>query len=239
MTQREGLSVENLVIAYPGFSADYSLRVEAGALCALIGPSGGGKTTLLLAIAGFEAPVGGALRFAGADLLGVAPARRPVTILFQENNLFPHLSAYDNAALGVNPGLRLGAEQRARVTQALARVGLAGKEGRRPAELSGGERQRAALARALVREKPLLLLDEPFSGLDPGLRRGMLALVDDLRRETGMSVLMSLHTPEDMTGAADTAAFIEDGRVALTGPPDILLARRSHAGLNAYLGRAA
>ena len=239
MTPHEGLSVKNLALAYPGFSADYSLRVEAGSLCALIGPSGGGKTTLLLAIAGFEAPVSGALRFAGADLLPLAPARRPVTVLFQENNLFPHLSAFDNAGLGISPGLRLTKAQRGRVMQALARVGLTEKVGRRPEELSGGERQRAALARALVREKPLLLLDEPFSGLDPGLRRGMLALVDDLRRETGMTVLMSLHTPEDMIGTADAAAFIEDGRVALTGPPDILMARRDHAGLNAYLGRAA
>ena len=235
---REGLRAESLVLAYPGFVTDYCLDVPAGALCALIGPSGGGKTTLLLAAAGFETPASGALRFAGEDILALEPARRPVTILFQENNLFPHLSAFDNAALGVDPGLRLSAAQRAAVTGALARVGLSGKETRRPHELSGGERQRAALARALVRRRPLLLLDEPFSGLDPGLRRGMLALVDELRREAGMSVLMSLHTPEDMIGVADTAAFIENGRVALSGAPRELLARRGHAGLDAYLGRA-
>ena len=233
-----GLTIDALALRYPGFDANYSLHVPRGALCALIGPSGGGKTTLLNAIAGFEAPVAGRLDFGGASLLGKAPSLRPVTVLFQEHNLFPNLTAFRNVGIGLDPGLRLSRAQSAAVDDALNRVGLAGKAGRLPSELSGGERQRVALARALARDKPLLLMDEPFSGLDPGLRKDMLALTDALRNERGTTVLLSLHTPEDMLGVADIAAFVTAGRVALTGEPRALLRDPQDAGLRAYLGLA-
>ena len=234
-----GLDVAGLNLRYADFAAQYDLVVPRGALCALIGPSGGGKTTLVNAIAGFERPVSGALRFGGRSLLGLAPHLRPMTILFQDHNLFPNLDAFANVAIGLDPGLRLTAAQRDKARQALERVRLADKAARLPAELSGGERQRVALARALVRDRPLLLMDEPFSGLDPGLRRDMLALTDVLRRERGTTVLLSLHTPEDMLGVADMAAFVDAGRVALTGPPRDLLKEPSNPALRAYLGLAA
>src|SRR6185295_3214057 len=107
---------------------------------------------------------------------------------------------------------RLDATAKASVEDALARVGLPKLGERRPAELSGGQRQRVAIARALVRGRPLMLLDEPFGGLDPGLRAEMITLVDDLRRDEGLTVLVSIHTPEDL-GAADLMAFVADGRV--------------------------
>ena len=232
----EGLVIDALALRYPGFDALYSLNVPRGALCALIGPSGGGKTTLLNAVAGFEAPVSGRLEFGGASLLGRPPHLRPMTVLFQEHNLFPNLTAFKNVGIGLDPGLRLSAAQTAQVNEALRRVGLAGKEGRLPAELSGGERQRVALARALARDRPLLLMDEPFSGLDPGLRKDMLALTDELRRERGTTVLLSLHTPEDMLGVADLAAFVTEGRVALRGEPEVMLRDPADAGLRGYLG---
>ena len=232
----EGLAVTTLALRYPGFDALYTLNVPRGALCALIGPSGGGKTTLLNAIAGFERPSSGALAFGGASMLGKAPGLRPMTVLFQEHNLFPNLTAFRNVGIGLDPGLRLSHVQIAQVHDALARVGLAGMEGRLPAELSGGERQRVALARALARDKPLLLMDEPFSGLDPGLRKDMLALTDVLRKERGTTVLLSLHTPEDMLGIADIAAFVTAGRVALTDEPRELLRDPHDARLRGYLG---
>ncbi len=231
------LEAVELTLDYPDFHAEYTLSVPAGALCGLIGPSGGGKTTLLHAIAGFEKPSRGALRFGGRDLKPLAPSERPLSILFQEHNLFPHLSAARNVGLGVDPRLRLDAAGRAAVERALARVGLAGFEDRRPAELSGGQRQRVALARALVRKRPLMLLDEPFGGLDPGLRLEMLALVDAVRREEGLTVLLSIHTPEDLAGRADLMAFVAEGRVLAHGTPDDMLRPGRAPAIDRYLGR--
>jgi thiamine transport system ATP-binding protein len=223
------LALTELSVVYADWQASFSLTVPKGAMCALIGPSGGGKTTLLNLIAGFVRPSSGTLAFEGQDLVPLAPAERPLSILFQEHNLFPHLTAADNVGLGIDPGLRLSPPQHAEIETALARVELAGLGKRRPGELSGGQRQRVALARALVRRKPLMLLDEPFSGLDPGLRFEMIALVDTLRRENDLTVLMAIHTPSDLAGVADTMAFIDEGRVLAAGPPDGILASRDPA----------
>lgn len=232
------LELRALTLSYPDFQAEFDLTVEKGALCALIGPSGGGKTTLLHAIAGFERPASGRLSFDGIDLMPLAPAQRPASILFQDHNLLPHLTAAQNVGLGLNPGLRLDERQHAEVENALVRVELAGFGARRPAELSGGQRQRVALARALVRDRPLMLLDEPFSALDPGLRREMIALVDELRREKNLTVLLSLHTPEDAAGRLDQIVFIRAGRVLLSGRPEQVLGQRGIPELDAYFGRS-
>ena len=231
------LEAVDLTLDYPDFHAEYTLAVPEGALCGLIGPSGGGKTTLLHAIAGFETPSRGVLRFGGRDLLPLGPAERPLSILFQEHNLFPHLSAARNVGLGIDPRLRLDAAGRAAVDKALARVGLGGYADRLPAELSSGQRQRVALARALVRKRPLMLLDEPFGGLDPGLRLEMLALVDEVRREEGLTALLSIHTPEDLAGRADLVAFMAEGRVLAAGPPGDVLRRGRSAAIDRYMGR--
>jgi len=231
------LEVADLTLDYSDFHARYTLDVPAGALCGLIGPSGGGKTTLLHAIAGFERPTSGALRFAGRDLLPLAPAERPLSMLFQEHNLFPHLTAAQNVGLGVDPRLRLSEAQKSEVEAALERVGLAGLGGRRPAELSGGQRQRVAIARALVRKRPLMLLDEPFGGLDPGLRREMIALVDALRRDEGLTVLVSIHTPEDLGEAADLMAFVDGGKVLAAAAPGEILAPGWQPAIDRYFGR--
>ena len=230
------LEVVDLHLDYPDFHAVYDLDVPSGALCGLIGPSGGGKTTLLHAIAGFEQPTSGTLRFGGRDLLGLSPAERPLSILFHEHNLFPHLDAAQNIGLGLDPRLRLDAAQRAEVERALERVGLSGLAARRPAELSGGQRQRVAIARALVRKRPLMLLDEPFGGLDPGLRGEMVALVDAVRRDAGMTVLVSIHTPEDLGEAADLMAFVAEGRVVAVASPEEMLRRGREPEIDSYLG---
>ena len=232
----QGLELSALTLRYPGFVACYDLAVPRGALCALIGPSGGGKTTLLNTIAGFETPQSGALLFDGQPLKTLPPHLRPVTVLFQDNNLFPNLTVTQNIGIGLDPRLRLSRAQSASVAQAVERVGLGGKGQRKPAHLSGGERQRVALARALVRDRPLLLMDEPFSGLDPGLRKDMLALTDMLRKERGTTVLLSLHTPEDMLGVADMAAFVDAGKIASQGPPRLLLNNPPQPALRRYLG---
>jgi thiamine transport system ATP-binding protein len=231
------LEMEDVRFRYEDMTMQFDLRVEAGECLALIGPSGAGKSTLLALIAGFERPASGVIRIEGQDMAGLAPARRPVTSLFQEHNLFPHLSLADNIGLGLDPGLKLDAPARAKVAQALAQVGLAGFEDRRPGQLSGGERQRAALARSLVRNKPLLLLDEPFAALGPAQRREMLDLVNALARGRGFTVLFVSHQPEDAKHAAGRTIFIEAGRILADGPSEQLFAAPG-APLAAYLGSA-
>jgi thiamine transport system ATP-binding protein len=213
------LIVDECVLEYPEFCTRYALRVPAGSLCGIVGPSGGGKTTLLNMVAGFETPKSGRLTFDGRDLLPLKPADRPVAMVFQDYNLFAHLTAEENVGLGLRPSLRLRPAERQAAEEALAAVDLAGFGRRRPGELSGGQRQRVAIARALVTRKPLLLLDEPFGALDPGLRKDMVRLVDDLRRRTGMTVLITIHTPEDLLGHADMLAFVANGEVIASGPP--------------------
>jgi thiamine transport system ATP-binding protein len=230
------LTVARLTVRYPDFTGVYDLSVPAGAIVAVIGPSGGGKTTLLHAIAGFEPVHGGSLTFDGQNLTPVPPGERPVFLLFQDNNLLPNLTAADNVGLALSPSLRLSRIQRDEVSAALASVDLAGADARFPGELSGGQRQRVALARALVARRPLLLLDEPFGALDPGLRRQMVALTARLARERGLTVLMTIHTPEDARAHADHVAFIADGHVADCGPAEAMLTPGRSAALDAFLG---
>jgi thiamine transport system ATP-binding protein len=230
------LRVEACRVEYPDFTGWYSLAVAAGSLCAVVGPSGGGKTTLLHLVAGFETPVAGTLTFAGRDLLPLKPAARPIAMVFQDHNLFPHLAARDNVGLGVRPSLRLDGAERERVAEALAAVDLAELADRRPGEMSGGQRQRVAIARALVTRKPLLLLDEPFAALDPGLRRSMIALVDALRRSRGITVVATIHTPEDIAGIADSVAFVAEGEVLAQGSPAAVLDPARDPRIAAFLG---
>jgi thiamine transport system ATP-binding protein len=230
------LSLEGVTIHHPGFHAVYQLSVEKGAFVAIIGPSGGGKTTLFNALSGFETLAGGTMRYDGDDFTHRAPAARPSAMLFQDHNLFPHLDARTNVGLGIDPGLRLSDTDWRRVHEALEQVGLAGFGQRLPGALSGGQRQRVALARALVRNKPLLLLDEPFGALDPGLRKDMMHLVDALRRARGFTVLMSLHTPDDALSFADRMIFIAEGRVQMNDAPDVVLTADAPM-IRQFLGR--
>lgn len=217
------LVIENCRLSWPDFVAEYSLTVKAGHLCAVIGPSGGGKTTLLHMIAGFETPESGTLTFGGQNLLPLAPAKRPVAIVFQDHNLFPHLNVTQNVGLGIRPSLSLTDDEKVFIEETLESVGLEGFGNRRPGEMSGGQRQRVALARALVSGRPLILLDEPFSSLDPTLRRDMILLVDEMRRKRPVTILMTIHTPEDAADVADQMAFVADGRIVASGrPADIL-----------------
>ncbi len=236
MGRRAVLEVSNLSFQYEDMTMVFDLTVPRGECLALLGPSGAGKSTLLSLIAGFETPTAGRIAIDGREVTALSPAERPVTSLFQEHNLFAHLTVFQNVGLGLDPGLRLRPDQRDAVLQALQRVGLAGLEQRLPAQLSGGQRQRVALARSLVRRRPLLLLDEPFSALDPGLRLGMLDLVDQLRIEHGLTVVLVSHNPQDALRIAARTAFLHDGRVLAEGATAELLARTEPAVLRSFLG---
>ena len=236
MIELPAIAMAGVIFRYEDMIMSFDLAVAAGEFVAVIGPSGAGKTTLLALIAGFERADAGRILISGADVTLLPPSARPVTTLFQEHNLFAHLDLAANVGLGVDPRLRLGEDDRARVSAALARVGLAGFERRLPGQLSGGERQRAALARSLVRDRPVLLLDEPFAALGPALRRDMLDLVRDIRRERRLTVLMVSHQPEDARYAADRTAFVHAGRILKLAPTADLFAAHDIAELDAYLG---
>lgn len=229
------LGLEGVRVARGGWSLAADLRVEAGAAVAVVGPSGGGKSTLLGAIAGFVPVEAGRVTWAGRDLGPLPPAARPVTLVFQEHNLFPHLSVAQNVGLGLHPGLRLTAADRAAVDRALEAVGLGGKGTRLPGELSGGERSRVALARALLRKRLLLLLDEPFAALGPALRTEMLDLVARIRAETGATLLMVSHEPRDALRIAPQTILVAEGRATGPSPTEALFAEPPPA-LRAYLG---
>jgi len=195
----------------------FSLDVDSGVPHVLLGRSGSGKSTLLNLVAGFVEPDAGDIRWEGRSLLGLAPDVRPVNTLFQHHNLFAHLSVAQNVGLGLHPGLRLSAEDRTRVHDALDEVGLAAHAKKRPPDLSGGERQRVALARCLLRRKPILLMDEPFGALDDATRHDMLALTRDVLASYTPCTIVVTHDTDDATALGARVLRLVDGEVHTDG----------------------
>ena len=202
--------------------AGASLTVESGELVALLGPSGCGKTTLLRIIAGFERPDAGEVRIGDRVVAGsrwVAPEGRRVGMVFQDYALFPHLSVADNVAFGLAGGRR---KHRARVDEVLALVGLDGYGDRFPHALSGGQQQRVAVARALAPEPEVVLLDEPWSAIDPILRGAMRAELAEILAAAGTTVVLVTHDQEEALTLADRVALMRDGRVVQVDAPERL-----------------
>ena len=229
------LTLERVLVEQDGFRLSADVALGAARVTAVIGPSGGGKSTLLNAIAGFVPLAAGRVLWEGADISALPPGDRPLSIVFQDNNLFAHLDAAQNVALGLRPSLRLDAAEKARVGAALGQAGLEGFAARKPGRLSGGQQSRVALARVLVRARPLLLLDEPFAALGPALRAEMLDLVHGLARDSGARVLMVTHDPNDARRIAGETMFVEAGVVHPPVATDALFSAPP-AGLRAYLG---
>lgn len=210
------LEIIDLCYRHPGtvtVEYRYDLAVEAGEIACLTGKSGSGKSTCLDLVAGFLQPHAGQVQIDSDDILTRTPESRPLTILFQSNNLFEHLSTAQNVALGVNTSLKLSAEEARSVEDALDRVGLRPLAGRRAGRLSGGEQQRAALARCLIRKRPVLLLDEPFGGLDQETRADMISLVRTITSEQSLAVLMVTHDFAECEQAANRHYQLGDGRI--------------------------
>ncbi len=231
------LRIDKMVFAYGDAPAmNFDLEVTNGEVLSLIGPSGSGKSTLLNLVAGFLVARSGRISVDGAAIENLPVADRPVSIVFQEHNLFPHLDLYTNVALGVEPSLRLDDRQADAVRQALARLDLEQLQRRKPGELSGGQRQRVALARALVRKRKILLLDEAFAALGPAMRGELIELVRELVREHNMVGLLVSHQPRDALLASARCAFISDGRVAACASTTELLESTDLEELRNYLG---
>ncbi|MEE8366397.1 MAG: ATP-binding cassette domain-containing protein [Gammaproteobacteria bacterium] len=233
------LEIEALRYQFPGGDSgnmQFDLSVSAGEVLSLIGPSGSGKTTLLNLIGGFLKPDSGRIHVDGEAIEQLPPGQRPVSIVFQQHNLFPHLDLYTNVALGVNPSLKLSTEQDRLIEDAIDALGLTGLEKRKPGELSGGQQQRIALARALVRERKVLLLDEAFAALGPALREELIGLVKTLVQHKKIAALLVSHQPRDALIASDRTAFVSDGRIIALQPTRQLLEKPDLVEVRNYLG---
>lgn len=199
------LEINNIRFAYQPGDRPWCFRfsVEAGQCIAIVGASGSGKSTLLGLLAGFLEPATGEILWNGSVLNSLPPWERPMTSVFQEHNLFEHLNVETNVGLGIHPGMKLSKAQNQAITDGLARVGLQGMEKRMPAELSGGQRQRIALLRAMLRNQPVLLLDEPLTGLDVDTRKNIRDMLLELKA-SGTTIVLASHDEEDRRVLADS-----------------------------------
>ena len=198
---------------------ELSLRVEPGSLTAVVGPSGGGKTTVLKLVAGLVPTAAGDVWFGDERMTAVAAEKRGVAMVFQKPLLFPHMSVGENVAFGLSMRGWPAAQRRAAAEDALRMVQLAGFSPRKPNELSGGQEQRVTLARALVTQPRVLLLDEPLSALEEGLRAEMRALVRELQRRLAITTIFVTHDQREACEIGDQVALLLDGRIAQAGPP--------------------
>ena len=193
------LSIKDLQYQYKNANDTYTydLEVQPSEIVAILGQSGSGKSTLLDIVAGFIEPSSGSVKLESQELLGLSVEKRPITILFQSHNLFEHLTVQKNILLGVNKALKDSIEEVEKVQAILKEVGLEAHEHKLASELSGGQQQRVALARVLIRREPILLLDEPFTGLDEATRLEMLDLVQKITVEHKLHTIMVTHEVED------------------------------------------
>lgn len=232
------LVLDDVQYTYQSELFRFDLEIKRGQIVSLMGPSGAGKSTLLALVAGFINPDLGDILVDGTSIVSKEPYQRPFSMLFQEHNLFAHLSVRDNIGLGLHPGLKLTADQKLLIEQAAKQVGVAEYLDRLPEHLSGGQRQRVALARCFVQPHSMWLLDEPFSALDPVLREEMLTLVKQLATDRGITVLMVTHHLSDARAIASHFAFVAGGQVEASGDIDELALSHSSDVLTAFVRAA-
>jgi sulfate transport system ATP-binding protein len=232
------IEVQNVNKSFGGTPVlkDVSVNVTAGSLTALLGPSGGGKSTLLRVIAGLEQPDTGTVRISGADATRLSPQRRNVGFVFQHYAAFKHLTVFENVAFGLRVRKRAKPEIQARVRELLELVHLEQLANRYPAQLSGGQRQRMALARALAVEPEVLLLDEPFGALDAQVRKELRTWLRRLHDEVHVTTVFVTHDQEEAIEVADTIVVLAGGEVVQTGSPHDLYEHPANPFVMSFLG---
>ncbi|RJL07809.1 ABC transporter ATP-binding protein [Paracoccus siganidrum] len=225
---------------YGGFTAvpHLDLKIAPGQLVTLLGPSGCGKTTTLRMLAGLETPSAGAILIGGQDVTRLPANRRDVTMVFQSYALFPHMSVIDNIAYGLESGGMKPAASRLAAGQGLELVGLSGLGDRLPSELSGGQQQRVAVARALVLEPQVLLLDEPLSNLDARLRRRVRTEIRELQQRLGFTAVYVTHDQDEALAVSDRIVVMKDGRIAQDGTPRELYEAPASEFIADFIGEA-
>lgn len=217
---------------------DVSLEVREGDLFTLLGPSGCGKTTTLRCIAGFEKPTSGEIDFLGRDYTSIPPFRRNIGMVFQSYALFPHMSIFDNVAYGLKIRKTSPEEIKDRVNRMIDLVGLVDVQKRKPSELSGGQQQRIALARALVYDPQLLLLDEPLSNLDAKLRVYMREEIRRIQQQAKVTTIYVTHDQEEALAISDQIAVMHDGKVSQIGTPDEIYENPNSIPVADFIGHA-
>ena len=190
-----------------------NISLEADKIYAVVGPSGAGKSTFLNLISGFASISSGTIIWNGQEISNLPPAKRSVSILFQDNNLFPHLSVWRNLALAVTHWPKISRDNEEKLKAVMSEVGILGLENRKPSQLSGGQQSRVALARVLLQKNKLLLLDEPFSALGPSLKDQMLELIKKIAKNKKLLVLMVTHEPADAKKVASQTLVVKDKKV--------------------------
>jgi iron(III) transport system ATP-binding protein len=235
-----GVTIDRVTFGYGATPVleDVSLAVERGRFFAFLGPSGSGKTTLLRLIAGFGTPATGRILIGERDVTRLPPWSRNVGMVFQSYALWPHMSVRKNVAFGLERRKHSRAEIERKVADALALVGLSAFADRRPAQLSGGQQQRVALARTIVIEPEVLLLDEPLSNLDARLRVEMRVELRQLQRKLGITAIYVTHDQEDANAIADSIAVLDQGRIQQIGTPIELYDRPANRFVATFLGTA-
>ena len=190
-----------------------NISLEPDKIYAVVGPSGAGKSTFLNLISGFASISRGTIIWNGQEISNLPPAKRSVSILFQDNNLFPHLSVWRNLALAVTHWPKISRDNEEKLKAVMSEVGILGLENRKPSELSGGQQSRVALARVLLQKNKILLLDEPFSALGPSLKDQMLELIKKIAKNKKLLVLMVTHEPADAKKVASQTLVVKDKKV--------------------------
>ena len=196
---------------YLAISANLSL--ESNKIYAIIGPSGAGKSTFLNLISGFSEISSGSILWNEQEISDLPPSKRNISILFQDNNLFPHLSVWRNLALAVSHWPKISNDDEAKLHSVISEVGIRGLENRKPSQLSGGQQSRVALARVLLQKNKILLLDEPFAALGPSLKDQMLELIEKIAKNRGLLVLMVTHDPADANKIASETIVVKNNKV--------------------------
>ncbi len=212
MERQEMLKLNfSLKESYLTISTNISLEPEK--IYAVVGPSGAGKSTFLNLISGFASISSGTITWNGEEISNLPPAKRSVSILFQDNNLFPHLSVWRNLALAVTHWPKISRDHEEKLKAVMSEVGILGLENRKPSQLSGGQQSRVALARVLLQKNKILLLDEPFSALGPSLKDQMLELIKKIAKNKKLLVLMVTHEPADAKKVASQTLVVKDKKV--------------------------
>ena len=234
------VAIAGLVVRYGGWTAldHLDLGIGRGELFVLLGGSGSGKTTLLRALGGFITPVAGRITLGGRDITALPPHRRPVNTMFQSYALFPHMTVAANIGFGLRRQGLPRAEIAGRVAELLALVRLEAFADRRPDALSGGQRQRVALARSLAPRPDLLLLDEPLSALDRGLREATRTELVRVQRQLGTTFVLVTHDQEEALSMATRIGLLEQGRLAQVGTPTEIYERPVSRSVAAFMGAA-